>query len=1052
MGETSGSTSVTADAESRFVALLKFDIVDSTGISNSLSPSDELDLQRAYKLAIERLLPLREARLEWEGDGGLVVFGYPEARVDAAETAVRTGLTMIDAIRQLKAVPGVALELRVGIASGRVTFDKSRAALSRVNPVSRAVRLMNHAQPGQLLIAEDTRRLARSFFEYEDLGIVELKGAGRRRVWRVLRKSSLVSRFAAQRLGESGAEIIGREEVLRALSDAWSATLEGHGSAICLVGDSGIGKSRLARAVQEWAERDGAVVLEIDCSPSAGNSPMLPVGALLSRTAGIGAGASDAEKEAAALSLLTRLLGEHAARESWVYLAPLFGVESTLIPLDKTREQVRATTIATLIAIVRAAAAQSPLAILCEDLHWADDSTTQVAQTLAARIVAPDGDGLHALPIMLIATRWPRAVTPIALDSITAAFTMIPIEPLADANAAQLVQAVARGELSPDRVDDIVGRCGGVPLLLEEVTRSTMEQADTDATVRTALARDSAVPPELQLVVESRLQQEPHLRGIIEAASVFGREFPVPALESLVAGSRDRVGAAISRFAELGLFAPPDPKRPERASFRHALIRDAVYETVVSNEYLRRLHSGAADALLLTYQGTPDASADALAHHLRIARRLHEAVKVRLAAARDAFERGAYVEATGHCEAVRGLLAELGDQAVKTDAFQWCVLRGMVETGVHGYSAEPVQLAYREAYQMFDEATGAESRYPVIRGLATASLVRGDLSTAHQYALEGLELAERSQRPDHRIDAMSVVAYTTLYFGRLGDCRVWIHRCLELYDEKGGHTFRYPVPQDAKTAALALLPTAAWLLGDAAGAEEAIARGLQHVEGLGRNFDRALLHAWTAGTRYTQRRYREALGHARTAYALGHEHKFEEWEGVGALMALLSRSAEEPAPDAVEQAVQTAKAFQARNIGLNASYFLWGIARGYVTANDFAAASTVLNTALLVAAGSGETRMNPEIWMLQSEIEPERSKRLILLRQAYDLAESQGAVANALRAAAMLVRASGHPPDLEWAGHALDLLDRRRSEPSRPLCMHDELERARRALAAMELA
>src|SRR6185436_9867462 len=124
-----------------------------------------------------------------------------------------------------------------------------------------------------------------------------------------------------------------------------------------------------------------------------------------------------------------------------------------------------------------------------------------------------------------------------------------------------------------------------------------------------------------------------------------------------------------------------------------------------------------------------------------------------------------------------------------------------------------------------------------------SSLVRGDLAAAHRHALEGLDFAERSQRPDYRIDAMSVLAYATLYFGRLEDCRRWIENCLELYETEGGERFRYPVPQDAKTAALAVLPTVAWLLGDAAAAEEAIERGLTYVDTLGRDFDKALLHA-----------------------------------------------------------------------------------------------------------------------------------------------------------------------------------------------------------------
>ena len=219
----------------------------------------------------------------------------------------------------------------------------------------------------------------------------------------------------------------------------------------------------------------------------------------------------------------------------------------------------------------------------------------------------------------------------------------------------------------------------------------------------------------------------------------------------------------------------------------------------------------------------------------------------------------------------------------------------------------------------------------------------------------------QSKRAEFCIDAMSVICYTTLYFGRLEDCRSWIERCLQLYRTENGDRLTYPVPQDAGTAAIGLLPTVAWLLGDLQAAEEAIQEGLAHVERLNRDFDKALLHSWIAGTRYTQRRYSEAIEHAGIAVGISQKHGYHEWYGTGALLALLAQCAWKADPQAVEQATASCMAFAREGVGLNASYYLWGLARGHARAGAARNARQMVAEGLERAEASGETRMNAEL-------------------------------------------------------------------------------------------
>ena len=450
----------------------------------------------------------------------------------------------------------------------------------------------------------------------------------------------------------------------------------------------------------------------------------------------------------------------------------------------------------------------------------------------------------------------------------------------------------------------IIDRCEGVPLLIEEVTRSILETVTAAESISVPTEAASMVPTPLHLVVESRLGRLPGLERIVRAASVLGREFSINVLEQMVPDDGPaKVAEALNRFISHGVLARV-ARASDRAQFRHVMICEAVHDTLLARDR-KRLHSRAADILREAYLGSPDAAPDALAEHLRVAERWVECIETHLAASADTAARGAYVESEGHCDAALTLIAKVESAAQRREIeFNLQVQLGVALTGRYGYASPKVESAYRSALAVCGEGAEAEKLYPIMRGLATLNLVRGNLAMAHELAAQGLALAERCDRPEFRIDAMTVTCYTTLYYGRLADCRRWIDRCLAMYREEHGDRLTYPVPQDAATAALALMPTVAWLQGDAHAAEEAIRDGLAHVERLNRDFDRALLHAWIAGTRYTQRRYEEAEEHASKAMAisqavaLSEQPRYRDWYAIGLLMSLLRRRRVVPSPSA----------------------------------------------------------------------------------------------------------------------------------------------------------
>lgn len=1028
------------DAEMRLATIVKCDIVDSTRIWSKLDPSDGLALTRSFKKAVEEVVKRHGGYVErWEGDGALILFGYPDALEDAPENAVRAGLELVEAVRSVR-VADAKLEIRVGIASGSIAVDLTSRTLDGLE-FNMAERLKAIAEPGCVVIADSTKRLTKNFFEYDDLGMRQAKGFDQGlRVWRVMRESAVFSRFEAQRFDDSLDEIIGRAAELATLADCWTKSRDGRGQVVLLVGDAGMGKSRLARAVLDWASRDSSVKLEIDCTPSTRNSPLFPVGVLLRRAAQMGAATSETEKSDLAKQLLARFLQDNEVADALNYLAPLFGLRALPIPSDKTPEQVQEQTISTVVRMLRALAAQGALTVLCEDLHWADDTTAKLVQRIA--------EDIADLPTMMIVTSRSKSDTSLDVKKFETFCKEITLGPLPGPAAADLVRSVAKGAvLSADLIQGIVGRCEGVPLILEEVTRGTLETVTRGEAVNFDAASRGAVPAPLQLVVESRLERWQQHKPIVQAASVLGREFSIGVLQQMLPAAADNVVNAINMLADHGLFAERAASASDRARFTHAMIRDAVYQTLLRDDR-RWFHSQAADTLNAKYQGTPDASPEVVAQHLCEATRFGEAIEIRLAASGDTVARGAYVETEGHCEAALKLIDEIKSAAKRRELqFKLLVQLGVALTGRHGYSAPQVENAYRRAREVCGETAEAAMLYPIMRGLTALALVRGNLATGYELSLQSMEIAEQSRRAEFRIDAMSVHCYATMYYRSLEECRSWIKRCLELYREEGGEKLTYPVPNDAATAALAILPTIEWLLGDSQAAEDAISEGLAHAERCNRDFDKAYVHAWRAGVRFTQRRYAESEEYAQKTLEIAQKNGFGEWYVTGLLIGLLAQASLRAAPEALKSALDTCMKLAGEGVGLNASWYLWALARGNKLAGNAEFARQLIEQAFMRAKSSGETRMDAELLISKAELEPDAASAIQLLSSALSVADEQGAVANSLRAAAMLVLRSGRDAAaLELAGATLELLDGRGDYPPQRGWMQERLATLRRSL------
>lgn len=1020
-----------SDAEARLATILKCDIADSTRTWAKLDLSDGLKLTRAFRRAVADVVERHGGQVvTWEGDGALVLFGFPDAREDAPETAVRAGLQLVHAVRSVQ-VADVSINLRVGISSGRIAVDLVNKLLDGME-FNIAERLQAAGKPGWVVVTDGTKRLAKNFFEYDDLGLLPAKGFDQGlRAWRVVREAAVTSRFDAQRLDETRGAIVGRDSELAKLADAWSEAKIGKGKVVLLMGDPGLGKSRLAKAGLDLASRDGGTTLEIDCMPSMGNSPLYPVGVLLRRMANIHHTANEAETLDGAKGLLAQFFAEDERQDALEYLSPLFGLQGPEHPRSDAPEEVRKQTIRLIVQVLSKSAKQAPLAILCEDIHWADDTTATVVQSLAEEIAN--------LRVMLVVTS--RLEPDAPLRKIETPSQQIRLEPLLAATATDLVRSIAKdASLSPELLEEIVSRCDGIPLVLGEVTRGILEGSEHHiGPIDLSSTPRGSVPAPLQLIVESRLERWKQQKLLIQAASVLGREFSTDVLAELFPDRQSSVADEISMLADRGWFVKQGASTDDPLRFTHAMIRDAVNQTQLRDDR-RSLHSQVADILHRKYQKLPGAP-EVLAHHLYQATRFEESIETRLAASADTLARGAYVEAEGHCDSALKVIEDIKDAAKRRELhFKLLAQLGVALTGRHGYSAPQVEQAYRQAQTVCGEEAEAEMLYPIMRGLTALNLVRGNLAAGTELSLQAMAIADQSKRDEFQIDAMSVHCYAAMYYGSLSECRSWIERCLDTYHGRGGESLKYPVPNDAKTAALAILPTVEWLLGNPEAAEQAVAEGLAHIERSDRDFDRAYIHAWIAGLRLTQRRNVEAKAHSQIALDIANRHGFREWQVTGLVVGLLAQTVEAKDHEALKTATETCMAMAAEGVGLNASWYLWGLARGYKAIEQIPVAQQVIAQGFQRAAASGETRMNAELLILQAEMETDPPTAIALLESALKLSNEQGAVANSLRAAAALVlRSSQDEAAVELARTTHQILEGQADYPKEQGWMHARL-------------
>ena len=1007
--------------ERRQVTVMFCDLAGSTSLATSLDPEDLRVIVRAFQAAAKAAISRHGGFISaFLGDGILVLFGYPQAHEDDPEQAVRAGLEIVATVRALRLEPPVRLEVRIGIATGlAVVGDLIGEGAAREEAVvgrtpNLAARLQSLAQPGEVIISDVTKKLVASLFDCVGLGPQPLKGFSEPvTAWRAVGERVIESRFDAVHARSELSPLVGREQEFESLIERWNLARKGTGQVVLVKGEPGIGKSRLSQALQERIATKPHVLLRYFCAPRFQNTALYPVIRQLEHAAQLAPEDPPAAKIDKLETVLRRSCSPSELSPTAPYIAALlsvpFGGRYPTISESPQRQKER--TLAALKTHIAGLAQNTPVMMIWEDLHWIDPTSLD----LIAQLV----EAIPAMRMFLLVTSRPGFDPPWAGRSHT---MTLELNRLGRQNGASIVEHLTHGKpLPPQILEQILEKSDGVPLFMEELTKTVLEvgllEEQANRYVLTRPLPALAVPSTLHDSLMARLDRLSMGKEVAQVGAAIGRDFSYELLVAVQSFEEQELQKALARLTEADLVHCQGTAPRAVYSFKHALIQDAAYATMLRDKR-QSLHARIADVLETQFTGTAETTPELLAHHFTAANLPVRAIPYWNQAGRRSVERAAHAEATRHFVAGLDLVSRLPEDQTRNGLeLGLRVQLGLSLSASRGYAAPDVEAAYKRARELCGLLGNTAELYPVLRGLCTFYIVRDEFEAARELAAQCLRLGEETERAEYLIEGYNGLGYTLVYLGELKTGSTLLAKGLEVYRTRDGKWFSYPTPQDPAVACLCLLAHVTWMFGDVSRAVQYSREAIEAAEGLNRPFDLAYAHCFAAMFENIRHQPESAARHAGITIELSQKHGYDVWLGAGTMQLAIAKGALNQAAEAIGLLTHMLALWKAGGAELNRPYFLAGLAESYKAAGMIEKALTAIEEAIEHAEHHREHWYDAVIYRIRGELlallgggTAERAEAD--LRRAIEIAQRQEARLLELRAAISLHKlchANGQP-------------------------------------------